>query len=92
MCLTTWRHPTSPFILTKKVNKIKNFIKIILYVIIYRITNLSPGERKIMAKHKSWHGADRKRALKAKQKIAKRREAKRRERLAAQAKVASATV
>lgn len=39
-----------------------------------------------MAKHKSWHGADRKRALKAKQKIAKRRETKRRERLAAQAK------
>lgn len=35
-----------------------------------------------MAKHKGWHGADRKRALKAKLKIEKRREAKRRERLA----------
>ena len=45
-----------------------------------------------MAKYKSWHGADRKRALKAKQKIAKRRETKRRERLAAQAKVVSAAV
>lgn len=32
-----------------------------------------------MAKHKSWHGADRKRALRAKLKIEKRREAKRRE-------------
>ena len=36
-----------------------------------------------MAKHKSWHGADRKRALKAKLKITNRRVAKRRERLAA---------
>ena len=36
-----------------------------------------------MAKHKSWHGADRKRALRAKLKIEKRREAKRRERIAA---------
>ena len=36
-----------------------------------------------MAKHKNWHSASRKRALKVKQKIAKRREAKRRERLAA---------
>ena len=45
-----------------------------------------------MAKHKSWHGADRKRALKAKQKIAKRRETKRGDRLAAQAKVVSAAV
>ena len=35
-----------------------------------------------MAKHKSWHGADRKRALRAKLKIEKRREAKRRERIA----------
>ena len=36
-----------------------------------------------MAKHKSWHGADRKRALRIKLKIEKRREAKRRERIAA---------
>ena len=36
-----------------------------------------------MAKHKSWHGADRKRALRTKLKIEKRREAKRRERIAA---------
>ena len=36
-----------------------------------------------MAKHKSWHRADRKRALKPKLKITTRREAKRRERLAA---------
>lgn len=41
------------------------------------------NERKEMAKHKSWHGADRKRALRAKLKIEKRREAKRRERIAA---------
>lgn len=36
-----------------------------------------------MAKHKSWHGADIKRARKIAEKIAKRREAKRRERIAA---------
>ena len=41
------------------------------------------NERKEMAKHKSWHGADRKRALRTKLKIEKRREAKRRERIAA---------
>ena len=36
-----------------------------------------------MAKHKSWHGAARKRALREKIKIEKRREPKRRERIAA---------
>lgn len=36
-----------------------------------------------MAKHKSWHGADRKRAQREKLKVEKRREAKRRARIEA---------
>ena len=45
MCLTTWRHPTSPFILTKRANKIKDFIKIVLYVIIYTDYKIKPRRK-----------------------------------------------
>ena len=70
-CLTTWRRPN---IVYDGVNYIKYF-PVTQTTVQPDIIEINHLERNFMAKHKSWHGADIKRARKKKIQAEKRKKA-----------------